>query len=55
MNLLNLEGKIAVVTGGAKGIGAATARILERAGAQVAVFDWRKWMGFPSTSPTSQR
>ena len=39
MNLLNLDGKIAVVTGGAKGIGAATARMLERAGAHVAVFD----------------
>ena len=39
MNLLNLEGKTAVVTGGAKGIGAATARALERAGAQVTVFD----------------
>ena len=46
MNLLNLEGKIAVVTGGAKGIGAATARILERAGAQVAVFDLEEVDGF---------
>ena len=39
MNLLSLEGKAAVVTGGAKGIGAATVRTLERAGARVAVFD----------------
>jgi len=39
MNLLTLEGKVAVVTGGAKGIGAATVRMLERAGARVAVFD----------------
>jgi NAD(P)-dependent dehydrogenase (short-subunit alcohol dehydrogenase family) len=39
VNLLSLEGKIAVVTGGAKGIGAATARVLEEAGARVAVFD----------------
>jgi NAD(P)-dependent dehydrogenase (short-subunit alcohol dehydrogenase family) len=39
MNLLNLEGRVAVVTGGANGIGAATARMLKRAGAQVAVFD----------------
>ena len=39
MNLLNLEGKIAIVTGGAKGLGAATARMLEQAGAAVAVFD----------------
>ena len=39
MDLLNLDGKTAVVTGGAKGIGAATSRVLERAGARVAVFD----------------
>ena len=36
---MSLDGKVAVVTGGAKGIGAATARTLERAGARVAVFD----------------
>jgi NAD(P)-dependent dehydrogenase (short-subunit alcohol dehydrogenase family) len=39
MNLLNLQGKVAVVTGGAKGIGAATPRMLERAGARTAVLD----------------
>src|SRR5688572_32231488 len=39
MNLLKLDGKVAVVTGGAKGIGAATARVLEEAGARVTVFD----------------
>jgi NAD(P)-dependent dehydrogenase (short-subunit alcohol dehydrogenase family) len=39
MDLLNLTGKTAVVTGGAKGIGAAAARVLERAGARVVVFD----------------
>ena len=39
MDFLNLDGKTAVVTGGAKGIGAATSRVLERAGARVAVFD----------------
>jgi NAD(P)-dependent dehydrogenase (short-subunit alcohol dehydrogenase family) len=39
MNLLSLEGQVAVVTGGAKGIGAATARMLESAGARVAIFD----------------
>ena len=38
-DLLDLKGKVAVVTGGAKGIGAATARALEHAGAQVAIFD----------------
>jgi NAD(P)-dependent dehydrogenase (short-subunit alcohol dehydrogenase family) len=35
----NLDGKVAVVTGGAKGIGAAIVRTLEQAGAHVAVFD----------------
>ena len=39
MSLFDLDGKIAIVTGGAKGIGAATARMLERAGARVNVFD----------------
>lgn len=47
MNLLSLEGKTAVVTGGAKGIGAATARMLERAGARVAVFDLEAIDGCP--------
>ena len=41
-----LEGKAAVITGGAKGIGAATARMLERAGAHVAVFDLEDIDGF---------
>jgi len=39
MNPLDLKGKIAVVTGGARGIGAATVASLERAGAHVEVFD----------------
>lgn len=39
LDLLNLKGKIAIVTGGAKGLGAATARMLEQAGAHVTVFD----------------
>jgi len=39
MNPGDLHGKVAVVTGGARGIGAATAASLERAGARVAVFD----------------
>jgi NAD(P)-dependent dehydrogenase (short-subunit alcohol dehydrogenase family) len=38
-HLLDLNGKTAIVTGGAKGIGAATARMLERAGARVTVLD----------------
>jgi len=36
---LSLNGKTAVVTGGAKGIGAATARILQQSGAAVEVLD----------------
>ncbi len=39
MNLLDLSGKSAVVTGGAKGIGAATAKLLREAGARVEVLD----------------
>ena len=39
MELFELNGKTAVVTGGAKGIGAATARLLEKAHAKVAVLD----------------
>lgn len=39
MNLFDLDGKVAVVTGGAKGIGAATARVLGEAGARVEVLD----------------
>jgi len=34
-----LEGRVAVVTGGASGIGAATVELLRKSGAQVAVFD----------------
>lgn len=37
--LLSLDNKTAVVTGGARGIGAATVQMLERAGARVAIFD----------------
>jgi len=39
MGLFELKNKVAVVTGGAKGIGAATARLLEQAGARVHVLD----------------
>jgi NAD(P)-dependent dehydrogenase (short-subunit alcohol dehydrogenase family) len=39
MNLFGLEGKTAVVTGGAKGIGAATVKLLREAGARVEVLD----------------
>jgi NAD(P)-dependent dehydrogenase (short-subunit alcohol dehydrogenase family) len=37
--MFDLTGKTAVVTGGAKGIGAATAKLLEKAGATVHVLD----------------
>jgi NAD(P)-dependent dehydrogenase (short-subunit alcohol dehydrogenase family) len=36
---MNTRGHAAVVTGGASGLGAATARVLAAAGAQVAIFD----------------
>ena len=36
---MDLGGKIAVVTGGSKGIGAATAKLFEKAGAKVEVLD----------------
>ena len=39
MHLFSLEDKVAVVTGGAKGIGAAIVRVLGHAGAHVTVFD----------------
>ena len=39
MNLLDLEGKVAIVTGGAKGIGAATSKLLREAGARVVSLD----------------
>jgi NAD(P)-dependent dehydrogenase (short-subunit alcohol dehydrogenase family) len=44
--LFDLDGKIAVVTGGAKGIGAAAARLLEKSGARVAVLDVQGGAGF---------
>ncbi|MCU6708401.1 SDR family oxidoreductase [Paenibacillus sp. J5C_2022] len=40
--LLNLRGKVAVVTGGAAGIGLATARTLAKYGAKVAIIDIHK-------------
>jgi NAD(P)-dependent dehydrogenase (short-subunit alcohol dehydrogenase family) len=54
MNLLSLAGKTAVVTGGAKGIGAATVRLLEEAGAHVVVCDVAE-VGGSSVDVTSER
>jgi len=42
--VLSLEGKVALVTGGSRGIGAATVRLLRRAGARV-VFSFRNAEG----------
>ena len=39
MELLDLTGKTAIVTGGAKGIGAATVRLFEKSGARVVALD----------------
>lgn len=39
MNRYNMEGKVALVTGGASGIGRACAHVLARSGADVAVWD----------------
>src|SRR5512147_585442 len=39
MGVLSLEGRVAVVTGAGRGIGAATARAMARAGAHVALLD----------------
>ena len=38
-NVLSLAGRVAVVTGAGRGVGAATARMLARAGAQLALLD----------------
>ncbi|MFE1602852.1 SDR family NAD(P)-dependent oxidoreductase [Methylobacterium sp. ID0610] len=42
---MNLEGETAVVTGGASGLGAATARLLARRGARVGIFDLNEAAG----------
>jgi NAD(P)-dependent dehydrogenase (short-subunit alcohol dehydrogenase family) len=47
VHLFDLHGKVAVVTGGAKGIGAAIVRVLASAGAEVTVFDLEDPTGSP--------
>jgi len=42
---MNIDGVAAIVTGGASGLGAATAERLARAGAQVAIFDLNETIG----------
>ena len=42
---LSLDGRVAVVTGGASGLGAATARALAAKGVKVAIFDLQEEKG----------
>ena len=48
MNSFDFEGRVALVTGGASGIGAAAVRRLAEGGARVAVFDRSQADGFPT-------
>src|SRR5574342_1146268 len=47
-NVYDFEGRVALVTGGASGIGAATAARLRAGGAEVAVFDREPVEGYVS-------
>ena len=49
-----VQGKVALVTGGASGIGAAVAELLAREGAQVAVTDIDE-LGARNSSPASAK
>lgn len=50
MNVYDFAGRVALVTGGASGIGAATAARLRAGGAEVAVFDRRRVDGYYSVT-----
>lgn len=49
-NILSLDGKVAVVTGGASGIGYASAELLAQYGAKVAILDVNEKMGQEAAS-----
>lgn len=53
VQLRNLEGSVAVVTGGARGVGAAIAAGLARAGADIAIWDAPDWAAAPVGYPLS--
>ena len=42
---MNVKGQVAIVTGGASGLGGATASALAAAGAKVAIFDLQDELG----------
>jgi NAD(P)-dependent dehydrogenase (short-subunit alcohol dehydrogenase family) len=54
--MIDLKGKVAIVTGASSGIGRASARLFARAGAKVVVAVGARWNWSPSSakSPTSE-
>ena len=50
---MEIKGQPAIVTGGASGLGAATARALAAAGARVAIIDVNEKAGQRTTRPSS--
>lgn len=51
---MRLEGKTAIVTGAAKGIGSGIARVLAEEGARVALADWDEQVGRETTAEMSE-